>query len=72
MVETASALVSELNAIYGYTESDEISVLFHRDTDLFDREIEKLVSISAGVASSVFSLALGEPGAPRRPYSGPG
>jgi tRNA(His) guanylyltransferase len=29
------------------------------NTDLFGREVEKLVSVSAGVASSVFSLGLG-------------
>jgi tRNA(His) guanylyltransferase len=59
MLETAQALLAELNGVYAYTESDEISILLPADTDLFGREVEKLVSVSAGVASSTFSLALG-------------
>lgn len=60
MVETATALLVELGGLYAFTESDEISVLLPGDTDLFGREVEKLVSISAGVASSTFSLGLGK------------
>src|SRR5258708_5213361 len=52
----AEALLEGLGAAYVYTESDEISVLLPRDTDIFDREVEKLVSISASIASSTFSL----------------
>jgi tRNA(His) guanylyltransferase len=59
MCKTAEALLVELGALYVYTESDEISVLLSRDADLFDREVEKLVSISASIASTTFSLALG-------------
>lgn len=58
MVATATALLSELGGVYAFTESDEISVLLPRDTDLFGREVEKIVSVSAGIASSTFSLAL--------------
>jgi tRNA(His) guanylyltransferase len=61
MCKTSEALVTELGAIYAYTESDEISVLLPRDTQLFDREVEKLVSISAAIASSTFSVGLGAP-----------
>lgn len=61
MCGTAEVLMAELGAVYAYTESDEISVLLPRDTRLFDREVEKLVSISAAIASSTFSLALGAP-----------
>lgn len=57
MVETAQALLSELDGIYAYTESDEISVLFPPDWDLFDRSLEKLVSISASIASATFTRA---------------
>jgi hypothetical protein len=53
----AEALLEELHGIYGYTESDEISLLFRRDWNLFDREVEKLVSISASIASATFTLA---------------
>ena len=53
------ALVTEFDAVYGFTESDEISVLLRREFDLYDREIEKLISISAGFVSSKFaSLAV--------------
>ncbi|RYG37428.1 tRNA 5'-guanylyltransferase [bacterium] len=61
MLAAARALAGELNAIYAYTESDEISLLMPRGWDLFDREVEKIVSVSAGVASAAFSVAAGEP-----------
>jgi tRNA(His) 5'-end guanylyltransferase len=61
MCRTAEALLVELGAVYAYTESDEISVVLDRGSELFDREVEKLVSISASVASSTFSLGLGVP-----------
>jgi tRNA(His) 5'-end guanylyltransferase len=61
MTEAAKALVSSLQATYAYTQSDEISVLLPRHADLFDREVEKLVSIAAGAASAHLSLAMGEP-----------
>lgn len=43
---------------YGFTESDEISLLFHPDETLFSRKLRKYISILAGEASSVFSLLL--------------
>ena len=60
MVETAAILLVELGGLYAFTESDEIYVLLPRDTDLFGREVEKLVSVSAGIASSTFSIQLGQ------------
>lgn len=57
MRQTARALLEELHGAYAYTESDEISVLFDPDWDLFDRELEKLVSISAAIASATFTHA---------------
>jgi tRNA(His) guanylyltransferase len=60
MVKTATALLESLQATYVYTESDEISILLPRAADLFDREVEKLVSISAARASATLSLLLGE------------
>jgi tRNA(His) 5'-end guanylyltransferase len=59
MCTTAQALLVELGGLYAYTESDEISLLLPRDSQLFDREVEKLVSLSAAIASGTFSLALG-------------
>jgi tRNA(His) guanylyltransferase len=60
MVQASQVLLEELQALYAYTESDEISLLFPRAWDLFDRELEKAVSISAGIASTAFSLGCGE------------
>src|SRR5579864_8444299 len=61
MVSTARALLEEMHGLYAYTESDEISVLLGREWDLFDRELEKLVSVSAGIASASFTHAAGTP-----------
>ncbi|OAI54373.1 tRNA 5'-guanylyltransferase [Planctomycetaceae bacterium SCGC AG-212-F19] len=59
MVQTAQALLEQMGGLYAYTESDEISLLLPRDWALFDRELEKAISLSAGLASSTFSLASG-------------
>ena len=45
--------------VYGYTESDEISLLFHRDETTFGRKVRKFTSILAGEASAVFTHAIG-------------
>jgi tRNA(His) 5'-end guanylyltransferase len=50
-------------ALYGYTQSDEMSVLFRRDESAFARKERKFLSILAGEASARFSLALGAPAA---------
>lgn len=61
MVATTRILLTELGARYAYTESDEISLLMAPGFDLFGRGVEKLVSISAGLASAAFTQAVGEP-----------
>ncbi|MDQ3031255.1 MAG: guanylyltransferase [Myxococcota bacterium] len=50
-------------ATYGYTQSDEISLLFRRNESLFGRKLRKYVSVLAGEASAAFSLRLGAIGA---------
>ena len=45
--------------IYGYTQSDEISLLFHIDDNTFGRKERKLLSILASEASVAFSLETG-------------
>lgn len=60
MVAAAQGLLESLHARYVYTESDEISVLLPRETELFDREVEKLCSVSAARAAATVSVALGE------------
>lgn len=52
MINTTKALVNEFKAIYAFTESDEISLLLPPTWDLFDRELEKVVSVSAAAAAS--------------------
>lgn len=61
MVTAAQALTVDLGARYAYTESDEISLLFDPAFDLFGRSVEKLVSVSAGIATAAFTHAAGEP-----------
>ena len=60
MVDTVKSLMNYgFRIVYGFTESDEISLLFHPDEDTFGRKVRKYNSILAGVASSAFSMALG-------------
>ena len=61
MVNTVKSLMDcGFRVIYGYTESDEISLLFHKDENTFGRKVRKFNSILAGQASAVFSLQLGQ------------
>lgn len=47
------------NVLMAYSESDEISLLFHPDEGNFGRKPRKWISVLAGEASAAFSLALG-------------
>jgi tRNA(His) guanylyltransferase len=47
-----------IDIIYGYTQSDEISLLFALDEISFSRKTRKLNSVLAGEASAKFSLLL--------------
>ena len=59
MVATAEALMNcGFRVTYAYTESDEISLLFHPAITTFDRKVRKYNSILAGEASARFSLLL--------------
>lgn len=61
MVETVKHLMNcGFNVIYGYTQSDEISLLFHPQERLFGRKTRKYISILAGEASARFSSLLGD------------
>lgn len=64
MVGTVEHLMiqSGLSFIYGYTESDEISLLFRLESQDFSRKLRKLNSILAGEASAKFSLLYGDIG----------
>ncbi|MDQ1832233.1 tRNA(His) guanylyltransferase Thg1 family protein [Massilia scottii] len=61
MAETTRHLMNcGFKVVYGYTESDEISLLFDLDIDAYGRKLRKYNSILAGEASAKFSLMLGE------------
>ena len=61
MVNTVKALMDcGFRVVYGFTESDEISLLFHPEEDTFGRKVRKYNSILAGQASAAFSLQLGQ------------
>ncbi len=61
MVATVQHLMQTgFNVIYGYTESDEISLLFHISETAFSRKHRKYNSILAGEASAKFSVLLGD------------
>jgi tRNA(His) guanylyltransferase len=55
----AHLMTCGFRAIYGYSQSDEISILFHRADDSFDRKLRKLNSILASEATASFVLKLG-------------
>ena len=61
MVETTKGLVANtgMEIVCGYTQSDEISLLFSKDARVFGRKVRKLNSLLAGEASARFSLQIG-------------
>ena len=60
MVATTEHLMQcGFRIVYGYTQSDEISLLFDRDENAFGRKLRKYDSILAGEASAKFALSLG-------------
>ena len=61
MVATVEHLftASGFSVLFGYTQSDEMSLLFRKDESLFGRKLRKLLSVLAGEASAKFSLAFG-------------
>lgn len=64
MVETVKHLMTcGFNVVYGYTESDEISLLLSLTDSSFSRKTRKLISVLAGEASAKFSSLLGGVGA---------
>jgi tRNA(His) guanylyltransferase len=60
MISTTEHLMNcGFRVVYGYTQSDEISLLFHPQEDAFGRKLRKYDSILAGEASAKFALLLG-------------
>lgn len=64
MIATCEHLMTNcgFEFVYGYTESDEISLLFSPEDNSFGRKIRKYNSVLAGEASAKFSLLLGGKG----------
>ncbi|CAI8891941.1 tRNA(His) guanylyltransferase Thg1 family protein [Chryseobacterium sp. IT-36CA2] len=61
MIDTTKYLFNiGFKVIYGYTQSDEISLLIHKDDNTFNRKIRKINSVLAGEASAFFSLKFQE------------
>lgn len=61
MIKTVRSLMNcGFRVVYGFTESDEISLLFHPEESTFGRKVRKYNSTLAGVASATFSLELGQ------------
>jgi tRNA(His) guanylyltransferase len=61
MMQTTKTLLTELSGLLAYTASDEISVLCSPEWNIFDRSLEKIVSISAAIASATFTHASNMP-----------
>ncbi|QDU29008.1 tRNAHis guanylyltransferase [Anatilimnocola aggregata] len=57
---TESLMISGFQVIYGYMESDEISLLFALNERQFGRKLRKYNSTLAAEASAKFSLLLGQ------------
>ena len=62
MARTVEKCMEDFQGVFATTHSDEISILFRPDADFFDREVEKIVSTTAAVASARFTQVLGDPG----------
>lgn len=59
MIETTKHLMNcGFKIVYGYTQSDEISLLFHFEDNTFGRKTRKINSILAGEASAMFTKLL--------------
>jgi len=64
MIETTKYLVKETNANCGYTQSDEITLMWYSDSHVskiyFDGRLFKMISDLASMASVFFNSKLGE------------
>jgi tRNA(His) 5'-end guanylyltransferase len=59
MIQTTKALVQETCATIGYTQSDEISLIWHTDNPdgqlFFNGKVQKLCSVCASIATAHFN-----------------
>lgn len=59
LATTRHLMACGFTTLYGYTQSDEISLLLHPADNTFDRKLRKILSVFAGEASACFSLEMG-------------
>ncbi len=59
LVQAAMAVVERFNAVGAWVGSDEVNVVMLGPENPYGGRVEKLVSVSAGIASAEVSLALG-------------
>lgn len=55
MTRVGYRIMEEFSPMYCHTHSDEISFVFPPAWEMFDREVEKIVSTTAGFASAVYT-----------------
>ena len=64
MTGTTMELVKETNACIGYTQSDEITLVYYSDNPeiqvYFDGKIQKIVSVTASIATANFNVLIKE------------
>lgn len=61
MVNAVSRLMERLQAVFAFSGSDEVTLLFPPNYELYNRRVEKLLSIPAGEMSALFSMEIGSP-----------
>jgi tRNA(His) 5'-end guanylyltransferase len=61
MVDATRSLLTDVGGVYGYTQSDEVSVLLPPSFEGFGRRVEALASLAASAASARFSVRAGFP-----------
>jgi tRNA(His) 5'-end guanylyltransferase len=63
MISTTTFLVERMNAVIGYTQSDEITLCLYTDSHevelFFNGRLQKLTSIAASMATAHFNINLG-------------
>lgn len=53
--EASKSVMKDFGCLFAYTESDEVTFLFHKFSEIFDRRVEKLVSLVASKMSVEFA-----------------
>lgn len=56
---TKHVMSAGFNCVYGYFQSDEISILLSQDDTTFNRKTRKINSVAAGEASAAFTNEIG-------------